>query len=48
MTFEINPCPELEFFGYPIAYFDTNIYGMLAEQPESWSPVLASPGFTDK
>jgi hypothetical protein len=39
MKLDIRPCPELEFFGYSIAYFDTNIYGMLAERPESWSPV---------
>jgi hypothetical protein len=39
MVLNIEPCPELEFFGYSIAYFDTNIYRMLAERSDSWSPV---------
>lgn len=39
MTLDIQPYPELEFHGYSLAYFDTNIYRMLAGCPESWSPV---------
>lgn len=32
---------SLAFFGYHLAYFDTNIYGMLIEQPESWARICA-------
>jgi hypothetical protein len=39
MRLDIQPWPELEFFGYSIAYFDTNIHGILADGPESWGRV---------
>jgi hypothetical protein len=29
----------LEFYGYSLAYFDTNIYGSLVQNPASWIPV---------
>ena len=37
----MEPSEHLQFFGYSIAYFDTNIYGMLIKQPESWKPLRA-------
>jgi hypothetical protein len=30
---------NLEFFGYHIAYFDTNVYGLLVERPDSWAVI---------
>ncbi|HEC35594.1 MAG TPA: hypothetical protein ENI39_03565 [Anaerolineae bacterium] len=29
----------LSFYGYSVAYFDTNVYGTLVQQPDSWRPI---------